>query len=64
MYLLRNMRHFGDGKLPHDVPSRRTILEILDDWPKLNQVHVQVVLNSAMSLVDWTNMIHTNRLTV
>ncbi len=24
MSLLRNMRHFGDGQLPQDVPSRRT----------------------------------------
>ena len=24
MSLLRNMRHSGDGKLPQDVPSRRT----------------------------------------
>ncbi len=29
MYLLRNMRHFGDGKLPQDVPSRRTTAIIL-----------------------------------
>ncbi len=28
MYLLRKMRHFGDGKLPQDVPSRRTIMRV------------------------------------